>query len=517
MPLLSMTGVHKRYGGVRALDGASLSLEAGEVHGLLGPNGSGKSTLNKVLAGTVSPDAATIELDGQPITIGKPRDAAARGIAAVYQQLSLVDSLTVGRNLTLGVEPTRAGFVDNRASAAEIDEVLERLRPGLGPGVTATTEVSSLTPGQQQLVEIAKAVLRRPRILILDEATASLHRDQVQLLFEIIRELTAAGTCVVFVSHRLEEVMTICDRATILRTGRTVATLTIAETSESELVRTMVGDVAQAERRAELARTDDMVLRVRGLTAPGVSDVDLDVHRGEILGLGGLQGQGQSELLLALFGATPIRAGEIELNGRRVANTSVVKATGNGFALVPGDRGSQGLFMQRAIQENLSIVSLRRRLLAALGISMRRERGVAADAVQRLSIKIGGLDDPVTSLSGGNAQKVVIAKWLLNEPAVVLLDDPTKGVDISAKAEIYAIVRELADSGVAVILNSSDDVELAELCDRVIVLYEGRIRTQLVGDEITSDRLVAAALLIGEGDQGTVDETVAAAPDGSDR
>ncbi|WP_210481506.1 sugar ABC transporter ATP-binding protein [Naasia sp. SYSU D00948] len=515
MSLLTMTGVSKRYGGVRALDGASFELEAGEVHGLLGPNGSGKSTLNKVLAGTVNPDAATIVLDGRPVEIRGPRDAAARGIAAVYQQLSLVDSMTVGQNLVLGVEPSRAGFVSNRASAAEIDAVLERMRRGLGPGVTAGTEVSGLSPGQQQLVEIAKAVLRKPRILILDEATASLHRDQVNLVFEIVRELTAAGTCVVFTSHRLEEVRTICDRATILRTGRTVATVTVAETTESELVRVMVGDVAQPERRTATPSTDEVVLRVRNLSAPGVHGIDLDVHRGEILGLGGLQGQGQSELLLALFGATATPSGEIDVNGRRVTNSSVVRATGNGFALVPGDRGSQGLFMQRSIQENLSIVSLRRRLLAALGISMRKERTVAEDAVQRLRIKIGGLDDPVTTLSGGNAQKIVIAKWLLNEPAVVLLDDPTKGVDISAKAEIYSIIRELSSAGVAVILNSSDDVELAELCDRVVVLYEGRVRTHLVGDEITSENLVSAALLIGEGDQGTVEEQPAAADGGA--
>lgn len=495
-PMLSLSNLVKRYGGVLALDGAHLEAQWGEVHGLLGPNGSGKSTINKILAGSVRPDSATIAIDGAEVAISSPADAARYGIGAVYQQLSLVETLTVGENLVLGTEPTRFGFRDTSAARTAASAMLERLRPGLGD-VSLNTVVADLDPGQQQLIEIGKVLARSPRILVLDEATASLRRGQVELLFDLVRELRDEGVIVLFVSHRLDEVLQICDRATIVRTGRTVATVDISQTTTDELVRLMVGDVLLREKPTESLASDEVLLEVRDLAGPRLDGVSFRLHRGEVLGLGGLQGQGQSELLMALFGALP-HTGTVTLAGKDVSRLKAHTAARNGVALVPGNRGTQGMFAQRPIQENLSIVSLWRRLTAGIALTMKRERKVGDSAVEQLAIKIGSLDDPVSSLSGGNAQKVIIAKWLAADPEVVLLDDPTKGVDVGAKAEIYHIARALAEQGKAIIINSSEDRELVTLCDRVLVLFEGKVIRELVGTEITEENLVAAALKVGE-------------------
>lgn len=508
MPLLEMTGVNKRYGGVRALVDASLSVERAQVHGLLGPNGSGKSTLNKVLTGTVQPDSAHVRLDGDDVAIRRPLDAYRLRIAAVYQQLSLIPQLTVAQNLQLGTEASRGGVVDDRRGRERAAAALEPFLPGLDAGVGLNTEVSRLSPSSRQLVEIAKAVGRDPRILVLDEATASLRRDQVELLFAQIHRLTADGVSVIFVSHRLEEIMTICTHATILRNGHTVAAVAMADTTQEDLVRLMVGEQQSRERDSAAASTEPTpgpeegrarVLRVQNVTGPGLDSVSLELRAGEVLGLGGLQGQGQSELLHALFGDGGADVKHLEVAGRARTLRSPRAAVSAGFALVPGDRASQGLMMKRPIIENLAIVSLPQRVRAGTFLSMRKEQRTAQAEVDRLRVKIGDLSDPVSSLSGGNQQKVVIGKWLLNDPAVVLLDDPTKGVDIGAKAEIYDIIRKLTAKGVGVILNSSDDEELLELCDRVLVMYEGRIVDHLEGVEITKDSLVASALRVGAG------------------
>ncbi|MGC5617328.1 sugar ABC transporter ATP-binding protein [Georgenia sp. Z1491] len=501
MTTLAIDQVDKRYGGVQALKDASLELRAGEVHGLLGPNGSGKSTLNKVMSGAVKPDRARIRVDGTEISIDRPLDAQRHGIASVYQHLSIVPHLTVAENLVLGTEATRAGFLAPGRQRKRIDEVLERLAPGLGPRVRPDTRAGRLGPGQSQILELGKAWLRDPRFLVLDEATASLHRDQVELLFSVVRELTADGVGVVFVSHRMEEVLALCQRATILRNGLNVATVEVAETTDKEIVRLMVGDdlAARVGAATETNRRPDQdpVIATTDLVADGVDRVTLQVRPGEVLGLGGLQGQGQSELLLSLFGANPAGAGEISVGGRPRRLGRPRTAIRAGIALVPGDRGKEGLYDKRSIQENISTVSLRARSLLG-AISMRKERTVAREQVKAMSIKIGSLDDPVSSLSGGNQQKVVIGKWLPANPRIVLLDDPTKGVDVGAKAEIYTIIRALTADGVAVVLNSSDDTELEELADRVLVLFEGGVVSELEGDEITHSALVASALRVDD-------------------
>lgn len=500
-----MTEVHKRFGGVQALAGASLGVTAGEVHGLLGPNGSGKSTLNKVLSGTVNPDRASITIGGTPVTISQPRDAAQHRVVSVYQQLSLVPDLSIRDNLLLGAEIAKLGFISRGKSLARAENAMERFWNFLDSSATLDTEVADLSPGSQQLVEIAKAVARKPQILVLDEATASLRSDQVEFVFSLVRELVADGVSVIFVSHRLEEILEICDRATILRNGKTIATVDIASTSEPELVSLMVGTGLRAAAAAPADRDlsdSPVLLSVDGLRGDALNGTTLDARCGEIIGLGGLQGQGQSDLLHILFGDKAAQDGTITIDGRPAVFTNPRKAIREKLALIPGDRGGQGLMMSRPILENLSIASLPSRLLGKLFISLPRERAAAGSQVDRLSIKIGDLMDPVSTLSGGNQQKVVLGKWLLNQPRLILLDDPTKGVDVGAKAEIYSLVRELTAEGCTVVLNSSDDQELAELCDRVFVLYEGRVVRVLEGSAITPDNLIAAALWV----EGSPDE-----------
>lgn len=508
MALLVMRDVHKRYGGVRALNGASFEAEAGEVHGLLGPNGSGKSTLNKVLTGVVYPDQGTIEIDGESTAIRSPKDSAEAGVAAVYQHLTLVPELSIEANLLLGVESTVGGFLKGARMRERARKAFDDVKEAIGPGVSTATLIKDLNPGQQQLVECAKAILREPRILVLDEATASLHRDQVTHLFRIVRNLRDQGVCVLFVSHRLDEIYELCDRATILRSGETVATVVTQETPEDALIELMVDPSAavssEAHEAPDLDQLEDLdvgaesggkttALELRNFSGDGFTDVDLRVASGEIVGLGGLQGQGQSDLLAALFGQSKT-SGEVLIQGEPVHLRNARAAARAGVALVPGDRGSQGMLAVRPIQENLSVVSLPSRSLGRFAVSMKREQRAAREMVRALQIKLGRLADPISSLSGGNQQKVVIGKWLLADPKIILLDDPTKGVDVGAKNEIYELMRQLAGEGAAIIFNSSEDRELVALADRVVVLYEGRVTTELAGDDVSVDSLVAAAV-----------------------
>jgi ribose transport system ATP-binding protein len=518
VPFLELRDVHKRYGGVHALSGAALSAEAGEVHALLGANGSGKSTLNKILTGVVEPDRAEVRLKGEPLRITKPQDAHSHGIVAVYQELSLIPDLSVTANVSLAIEPTRAGFLRPAAARERAGAVLERFRGAFANGrIPLDRAVRTLSPGEQQIVEIAKALARAPRILVLDEATASLYRSQVDVLFDVIRELREDGVLVLFTSHRMNEIQALCDRATVLRNGRTAGTLDVAEASDEDIVELMIGDrrpVSGAPAVAGGTAAEDagdtgagdtaagapaeraVALAVEGLTTDRLHGIDFTLHAGEVLGLGGLAGQGQSQLLATLFGAEKVRAGTITVEGRPLKLSSPGRAVRAGLALVPGNRGREGLFPVRPILENLTVPSMRSRV-AVRGVgalSQRRERRAAEGVVSDLGVKIGGLDDPVSTLSGGNQQKIVVGKWLLSEPRVVLLDDPTKGIDVGAKEELYALIDRLTAEGVSVILNSSDDEELLAVSDRVLVLFEGRIVAELAGEHITHEDYVSASL-----------------------
>lgn len=502
VPLLEAVGIRKRFGGVVALDGASLQCQAGEVHALLGANGSGKSTLAKVVTGVVAPDAGEVRIRGRVEKISGPADMDRLRIAAVYQELSLIPQLTVAENVLLNREPTRAGFIHREALWQRAAEVLHRLEQYLDRRLPLHEPVGQLSPADQQLVEIAKALSRDPEILILDEATASLRRHEVDALNQVVRELSAAGTGILFISHRLGEVYELCQRATILRNGRVVGTVDLAETPERDLLRLMTGEDLVLERRGRSRPMSRPVrLRVEGLRVAGCLDeISLEARAGEVVGLGGLQGQGQSDLLRALFGDLPHAAGRVEIDGKPVRLGQPADAIRHGMVLVPGNRGQEGLFMIRSVLENITLPSLAHRSWAGW-LSLQRERNAARHMLNRLQVKVGSLDDSVATLSGGNQQKVVVGKWLLTEPKILLLDDPTKGVDVQARNELYRVVEDLRDAGLVVILNSSDDSELLALSDRILVLYEGRVVDELRGERLTEQELVGASLRLGSSDR----------------
>ena len=505
-PLLEVAGIQKRFGGVVALDGASLQCRTGEVHALLGANGSGKSTLAKVVTGVVAPDAGEVRIRGRVEQIRGPADMARLRIGAVYQELSLIPQLTVAENILLGREPARAGLIRERALWQRAAEVLRRLERFLDRRLPLHEPVERLSPADQQLVEVAKALSRDPEILILDEATASLRRQEVDALAQVIRELSAAGTGILFISHRLGEVYELCQRATVLRNGRVAGTVDLAGTPERVLLHLMTGEQPALEPAPKLrADSGPVRLRVQGLRAAGRLDgIAFDARAGEIVGLGGLQGQGQPELLRALFGDFPLASGRIELDGKPVRFRKPSDAIRHGVALVPGNRAQDGLFLIRSVLENLTLPSMNRRSRLGL-LSPRRERAAAERMLAELQIKAGSLCDPVATLSGGNQQKVVVGKWLLTRPKILLLDDPTKGVDVRARHELYRVVKSLRAAGLVVIISSSDDSELLALCDRILVLYEGRVADELQGERLTEQELVAASLRLGSarGKEGT--------------
>ena len=506
MAYLEMREVDKRYGGVVALAAATLSADRGEVHALLGANGSGKSTLNKILTGVVRPDRAQIVLDGEPLQVTRPQDAHQHGIAAVYQELSLIPDLTVAANIALAFEPTRMGLLRQKAIRDRAAQVLERFRDAFHGRLPVEEPVGSLSPGEQQIVEICKAIMRNPTVLVLDEATASLYSAQVAVLFDVVRELRDAGVLVIFTSHRMGEIYDVCERATVLRNGATVGEVELSKTAEQDLVAMMVGDRAGAaeaageeiEQVAETGHVHPVVLGVSDLTTDRLADVSLEVREGEVLGLGGLAGQGQSQLLAALFGAERIRSGVVTVAGRSLSLKRPRDAVRAGIAFVPGNRGREGLLPVRSILENLTVPSMGARTVGPGALSKGREVAAAGRAATQMRIKYGSLSDPVTTLSGGNQQKVVVGKWLLTEPRVVLLDDPTKGIDVGAKDELYELIARLTADGVAVLLNSSDDEELLGLSHRVLIFFEGRIVDELGAQDLTHDRLVSASLQVAD-------------------
>ena len=515
---LSARNIEKQYGGVTALADGNLDVRGGEVVALLGANGSGKSTLGKIITGVVAPDGGTLHVDGDAVNFRSPLGARRLGITAVYQELSLVPDMTVAENVWLGHEPLRFGRVDRQRTREETQRLLDLFDGAVSTALTPDALVADLPPDERQIVEILKAVSRQPRLVILDEATASLDSQQVDRLFDLVGQWKADGMAIVFVSHRMEEIFRVADWASVLRSGETVANAAVSETSEAELVREMIGEasptklvagasetstsavVAEAplETAGALAAVDETTessirLRVQNLRAGLLDGVDLTLRDGELLGLGGLRGQGQEALLLALFGALPFE-GEVELAGRTVNFSHPREAMRADVAFVPGNRASQGLLLSRSILENLHLPSWSR---FGLPLKMSRAREEASRVVDDLQLVMGGLHLPVSSLSGGNAQKVVLGKWLLREPRLLLLDDPTKGVDVGAKAEFYRLLVELRAAGTAVLFYSSDDDELLHLCDRVLVLHDGRVRAELRGAGLTKSNLVAASVGAG--------------------
>ncbi|MFJ3207573.1 sugar ABC transporter ATP-binding protein [Streptomyces flaveolus] len=490
-PLLSMSGITKSFPGVRALDGVDLDVQAGEVHCLLGQNGAGKSTLIKVLAGAHQPDTGTIRWRGEDVTLRSPIAAMRLGIATIYQELDLVEHLSVAENVHLGHEPTTAGFVvRGRAARASTAQLLKRLgHPEVDPGRL----VGDLSAAQQQIVSMARALSHDVRLIVMDEPSAALDPDEVDNLFRIVADLTADGVAVVYISHRLEEIRRIGDRVTVLKDGRAVAGGLPAESTPTrDVVALMTGrnvEYVFPERPASPPAADP-VLSVRGLAREGeFAPLDLDVRPGEIVGLAGLVGSGRSEILETVYGARRASAGQVLVEGRPLRPGSVRAAVRAGLGLAPEERKAQALLMLESVTRNVS-VSAMSRFSRAGWIDRGAELGAARSATRELSLRPDNPSVPVRTLSGGNQQKAVLARWLLRGCRVLLLDEPTRGVDVGARAELYAVIRRLADEGLAVLLVSSEVPEVLGLADRVLVLREGRVVHEAPACELDEHRVL---------------------------
>ncbi|MGP2437309.1 sugar ABC transporter ATP-binding protein [Streptomyces sp. JW3] len=490
-PLLSMSGITKSFPGVRALDGVDLDVQAGEVHCLLGQNGAGKSTLIKVLAGAHQPDTGTIRWRGADVTLRSPSAAMRLGIATIYQELDLVEHLSVAENVHLGHEPTSAGFVvRGRAARAATAALLKRLgHPEVDPGRL----VGELSAAQRQIVSMARALSHDVRLIVMDEPSAALDPDEVDNLFRIVGDLTATGVAVVHISHRLEEIRRIGDRVTVLKDGRAVArALPAKSTPTSEVVALMTGrDVAWVfPDRPVSTPAAEPVLSVRGLARDGeFAPLDLELRPGEIVGLAGLVGSGRSEILETVYGARKPSAGQVLVDGRPLRPGSVRAAVRAGLGLAPEERKAQALLMLESVTRNVSVSSMSR-FSRAGWLDRSAERAAARAAVRELSLRPDNPDVPVRTLSGGNQQKAVLARWLLRGCRVLLLDEPTRGVDVGARAELYAVVRRLADEGLAVLLVSSEVPEVLGLADRVLVLREGRVVHRAPARELDEHRVL---------------------------
>ncbi|MEU2436120.1 sugar ABC transporter ATP-binding protein [Streptomyces rubradiris] len=490
VPVLALKGVSKSFGAVRALRDVSLELLPGEAHALAGENGAGKSTLIKTLAGVHRPDAGQVLLDGEPVVFHGPGDARAAGIAVIHQEPTLFPDLSVAENIFMGRGPTRAlGRIDHKATREATAALMRRLGVGLDPERPAR----GLSIADQQLVEIAKALSSDARVLIMDEPTAALTGSEAARLFGVVRGLREQGAAVLFVSHRLQEILAICQQVTTLRDGARIATEPLAGMTEDDLIRRMVGrDLAERYPKRHV-RAGDVALSVRRLTREGVfTDVSFDVRRGEIVGLAGLVGAGRTEVARAVFGIDRRDAGEVEVAGRPLPNGAPSAAMAAGLALVPEDRRAQGLVMDLSVERNIGLTGLRTTARAGL-VHRRAERRRSLDWAVRLQVKYARIADAVSTLSGGNQQKVVLAKWLATAPRVLVVDEPTRGIDVGTKAEVHRILGELAADGVAVLMISSDLPEILGMADRVLVMHEGRITADLPRAAATEETVLAAA------------------------
>jgi ribose transport system ATP-binding protein len=501
-PIFRMEGISKRYGGVNALRDASLAVEAGRIHAILGENGAGKSTLIKIIAGVTAADSGRMMLDEREVTFASPAQASRAGIACVFQELSLIPDLTVADNIFISDPPRRFGLIDRSEQRRMADAVLARAGAA---DIHPMAQVRDLPLSRRQLVEIAKALARNPRILILDEATSALTQGDVTKVFDVLKRLRKEGLALLYISHRMQEIAELADVCTVFRNGRNVATYEAGTKSDNEVVELMIGREYRhvfPPKPAPIPVERVPVLEVTGLSwSDRLRDISFSVQAGEVVGLGGLDGQGQRELLLALFGVLRGVTGELRIDGNKVAvaGPGDAKAPQIGMALIPEDRKTEGLMLPMSVRDNLSFAALQRISRAGM-IDFAAERRLIAEMISLLAIRSSSNDEPVSALSGGNQQKVVIAKWLMVTPRIILLNDPTRGIDVGTKQELYGLLRRLAESGVAIVFYSTDYDELINCCNRVLVLFDGSVIRELEGDGITDRALVASALSIGAND-----------------
>lgn len=488
---LVMRDIGRSFGGVRALRKVSIEARAGEVLALVGENGAGKSTLLKILSGADRPDEGAVEVDGEPVRFASPHDAHGRGVRVIYQEPEIIPHVTVAENIYVGALPRRGRRFDRRALYAKTRQALARY--GFAHALAPQTLGERLSPAQRQLVEIMRALIADVRVIAFDEPTSSLSDVEVDALFRLIDQLRADGVAILYVSHRLPEIFRIADRVTVLRDGAVVGTRAVADTSAQQLVSMMVG----RDRAGMVARQPhdigEVVLSVRDLCSDDITAINFDVRAGEVLGIAGLVGAGRSELAHALAGDAPIRGGQVIIDGRPVRIRGPRDAIRAGIGLVPEERKAQALLMERSVRDNVSLAAL-----AAISVAhvVRRgaERRVAEQYVRRLAIRTPSIEQVVANLSGGNQQKVVLARWLTRHPRVLILDEPTRGVDVGAKAEIYRVIGDLSADGLSIIVISSELPEILALADRILVMQAGRISGELTAAEASEERILALAM-----------------------
>jgi ribose transport system ATP-binding protein len=499
-PLLRMSDITKHYGGVRALGNVNFEANRGEIHALLGENGAGKSTLIKVLSGVVQPDSGTIFLDGKPVTFTNPTEANDAGIACIFQELSLLPDLTVADNINITRPPKRFGMIDFRAQYRLAEEALARVG---GEAIHPSTTVRELPLSRRQMVEIAKALARNPKILILDEATSALTAADVEKVFVMLNRLREEGMAVVYISHRMHEIAELADVCTVYRNGLNVETFKAGTRSDNAIVEMMIGREYKNVFPPKPEKTTNAppILRVRDFSWQSeLNGIDLEIRPGEIVGLGGLDGQGQRQLLLGLFGTLIGTGGSVEIGGKPVKLSSPKRAKSEeiGMALIPEDRKGEGLMLPMTVRENLSFAAIDR--VSRFGVvDLAAEETAIDEMVNLLKITSDGIDGPVGALSGGNQQKVVIGKWLMTRPRIILLNDPTRGIDVGTKQQLYQLLQRLAADGAAILFYSTDYDELIGCCDRVLVMYCGTVVRTLAGDQLIETNLVSAALNLPAG------------------
>nr|WP_164923778.1 sugar ABC transporter ATP-binding protein [Sinorhizobium fredii] len=489
--ILEMQDIEKNFPGVKALRGVTFTIESGEVHALLGENGAGKSTLMKILAGAQGKDAGQIRIDGRDVDISGPLHARQLGIAIIYQELSILPHLSVAENIFLGRLPRMASMpwiVDWKLCCARARELLKQVGLDIDPLIPA----SRLKVADQQMVEIAKAVSENAKIVIMDEPTTSLTNREVETLFKTVRRLQEHGVSIVYVSHRLAEVKEICDRATVLRDGMKIGTVNVAETTSKDWVKMMVGrDLDQLFPKMPVKRGKE-ALRVEGVSSQKLKNVSFSAYEGEILGIAGLIGSGRSTLARTIFGAEARVAGSVNIGGKEAAIASPLEAISQGIALVPEDRKLQGLVLPMTVRENITLAKLGG--ISRVGqLNLRRESKVAAEYVQALQISTPHIDQKTINLSGGNQQKVVLAKWLYSDARILIIDEPTRGIDVGARAEIYGLLQQFVEKGKSVIIISSDLPELIGMSDRIIVMHEGRITAELAPSQFNEELIMTYA------------------------
>lgn len=490
--ILEMRNVSKSFPGVQALDDVDFELKHGEVHAILGENGAGKSTLIKILTGIYSIDAGTIYINGEAVKINGVKDARIYHIAAIHQELALVPYITVAENVFLGREvKDKLGLMDD----SYMNNETQKLFDSLGVNILADSVVSSYSIAQQQLVEIVKALSLNAEILVMDEPTSSLTENEVKLLFDTIKRLKAQGTSIIYISHRMDEIFEICDRVTVLRDGKCIGTRVVAETTRKELVDMMIGRTLDQYYVKNSVPQEEVCFNIKNLSSEGVfADVNLDVRRGEILGISGMVGSGRTELARALFGIDPITSGEIWLEGKKLAlRHKPQDSLRSGIALIPENRKEQGLFVTNTVIFNLTI-SMLDRFFKLCFWNRKEEEAAAQENIDNLNIRVTGLEQMLNDLSGGNQQKVVISRCLALNPRVLILDEPTRGVDVGAKAEIYDIMNQLNKTGVSIIMISSELPEIVNMSDRVAVMHDGRIAAVLEGKDINQEKIISYAV-----------------------